>query len=78
MAGAVNVLSLTPRARIKSLIVVNCILDLSAVLTYKRANDDNSDDFCSVNKLIFVDIYKVFIHCHFVKLESQRPAGFVI
>lgn len=73
-----NVLSLTPRARIKSLIVVNCILDLSTVLAHKRANDDNPDDFCTVNKPIVVDIYKVFIHSHFVQIESHRPAGFVI
>lgn len=78
MAGAMNVLSLTPRARIKSLIVVSCILDLSTVLAHKRANDDNSDDFCTANKPIFVDIYKVFIHCHLSKIETHRPAGFVI
>lgn len=64
--GAISVLSLNTEAtsrvkRIKSLIVANCIFDLSTVLAHKRANDDNSDDFCTVNKPIFLDIYKVFI-----------------
>lgn len=66
MVGAISVLSLTPEAtsrgkRIKSVIAVNCIFDLSTVLAHKRANDDNSGDFCTVNKPIFLDIYKVLI-----------------
>lgn len=66
MVGAISVLSLTPQAtlrgkRIKSLIAVNCIFDLSPVLAHKRANNDNGDDFCVVNKPIFLNVYKVFI-----------------
>jgi len=66
VVGAISVLSLTPEAtsrgkRIKALIAVNCIFDLSTVLTHKRANDDNSDDFGTLNKPIFLDIYQVFI-----------------
>lgn len=63
--GAISVLSLTPEAtsrgkRIKPLIAVNCIFDPSTVRAHKRANDDNSDDFCTVNKPIFLNSYKVF------------------
>lgn len=66
MVVAISILSLTPEAtsrgkRIESLIADNCIFDLSTVLAHKRANDDNSHDFCTVNKPIFLDIYKVFI-----------------
>lgn len=66
MEGAICVLSLTPKAtsrgkRIKSLIAVNCIFDLSPVLAHKRADDDNGDDFCVVNRPIFLNVYKVFI-----------------
>lgn len=58
-------LSLTPDVtsrgkRAKSLTGVNSIFDLSTVLAHKRANNDNSDDFCTVNKPIFLDVHEVF------------------
>lgn len=64
--GVISVLSLTPEAtsrgkRIKFLIAVNRIFDLSTVLAHNSANDDISDDFCTVNKTIFLDICQVLI-----------------
>lgn len=81
MVGAISVLSLTPEAtsrgkRIKSLIAVNCIFDLSTVLAHKRARDDNSEDFCIVNKTIFMNIYKAFPWCW--EERHHRSAGFAI
>lgn len=46
--------------RAKSLTEVNSIFDLSTLLAHKRANNDNYDDFCTVNKPIVLDVHKAF------------------